>query len=62
VSVAILEQLGVKRALRSKEIRGAIEIPTGTIVTHDAYLPLVVAQAKLVKAVSVAGKDFDLPT
>ena len=35
-----------------------MEMPTGTAVIRDASLPLAVDQAKLAKAVTVAGKDF----
>jgi hypothetical protein len=58
VSATILKQLGINQASPSQEIRGAMEMPTGTAVTRDASLPLAVAQAKLAKAVTVAGKDF----
>ena len=58
VSTAILEKCGVKRVLQSQEIRGAMEIPTGTAVTRDASLPLVVAHSKRVKTVAVAGEKL----
>ena len=51
-------EFGIENMSQSESIRGGMKTEDCMTVARDESLPRAVAEAKLVKAIAAAGKDF----